>query len=57
MEGSEVDLFSADQVVARLLAQIFDVVDEEGVCERMLGKEDDLGTSRRQASCNFSSYA
>ena len=50
-------MFGGDELVARLSAQVFDVVDEEGVGERLLDEEDDLCTARCKTSYYFSAYA
>jgi hypothetical protein len=49
-------MFGGDELVARLGPQVFDVVDEEGVGERLLDEENDLCTARCKASYYFSAY-
>lgn len=53
MEGAKVDLLGGDELVARLCAQVFDVVDEEGVGEGVLREKDDLRTAGGEAFCYF----
>lgn len=37
-------MFGGDELVTRLRAQVFDIVDEEGVGEGLLNQKDDLCT-------------
>lgn len=41
-------------MIVRIVSDVFDVVDDEGIAEGMLGKEDDLCASSRECSyCCF----
>lgn len=49
-------MLGGDELVAGLGAQVFDVVDEKGVNERLTDQENNLCTARRKTSHDFSSY-
>jgi hypothetical protein len=49
-------VFGGDELVAGISAQVFDIVDEEWVGERLLDEEDDLGPTRGKTSNYFSAY-
>lgn len=50
-------MFGGDELVACLRAQVFDVINEEGVGEGMLSEENYLGASSGEAFCYFGAYA
>jgi hypothetical protein len=56
VERHEIDMFGGDELVARLRSQVFDIVDEEGVGERLLDEEDDLGATCCEPFYDFSAY-
>lgn len=54
MQGGEIDLLGGDEVVVGFCADVFDVVDNEGVAKGVLGEEDDLcAASCEGADCGF----
>jgi hypothetical protein len=50
-------LLGGNELVARLCAEVLDVVDEEGVGEGVLGEEYYLGASRGKTFCYLSTDA
>jgi hypothetical protein len=49
-------MFGGDKLVARICSEVFDIVHEERVGERLLNEEDDLCTPRCETSDYFSPY-
>lgn len=50
-------MLGGDEFVVGCLAQVVNVVDEKGIGQLMLGKEDDLGSAEGQISRDLCSYA
>jgi hypothetical protein len=50
-------MFGSYKLVARRGANVFDVVDEKGVGERLLDEKDYLSTARGESFDHFSAYA
>lgn len=57
VKGGQVHLFGVDQFIFCRVAEIFDVVIEEGVGRGMVCKEDDLGAAGCEILNNRCSYA
>lgn len=49
-------MLGGDELIARFGTQIFDIIDEEGVGERLLDEEDELCTASCKSSNYFSAY-
>lgn len=56
MQGGKVDLLGGDELVVRITPYVFDVVDDEGIAEGVLGKEEDLGAARCEGSNGCFAY-
>ena len=54
MQRGQVDVLGGNKLVSAFGAQVFNVVYEEGIVERLLDEEDDLCTARRECFDDFS---